>query len=391
MPKINAPLFSFNRGLISEKALGRVDLERTRLSSEVYKNWLPDRVGSMSIRPGTIHQGSSRNDTGAYFIEFIASTDDVALCELTDEKMRLWVGDDAHSVTLLERPSIATTLDLTDTGWYGDTIGGSVATTAVDLIPVMTGPTTDGVTITASSQNTSSSHGGDVWHLGDKSSTTAWADTGANGSTLPSWANVDFGSGNAKTITSYSIRASGATSAHLDNAPETWRLLGSDYDTGTYATDTGKISAELRHWRLYITSVDGDIETFFSGLELFDTDTGATGQVNFGAQGLVLNATATGSLARLRKRVVVDTGDVGVEHSLALHVERGPVTMRVGSSEGDDDYISESTLRTGYHNLAFTPNSNFHITIQTTATVNRIIKSVYCSCCLDSNVEIRIC
>ena len=79
MARQNTPLLAFNRGIISAKGLARVDLDRTRLSAERMVNWLPSTLGPMSIRPGTKYCGSSRNDTGAEWIEFVASTDDAEL------------------------------------------------------------------------------------------------------------------------------------------------------------------------------------------------------------------------------------------------------------------------------------------------------------------------
>src|SRR3990167_3787794 len=103
MARQNVPFLAFNRGLISPKALARVDLDRTRLSAEVFTNFIAHTQGSLTIRPGTKYFGSSLNDTGAEFLEFVASTDDVALPELTHQKMRVWLGRDAHSLSLLGR------------------------------------------------------------------------------------------------------------------------------------------------------------------------------------------------------------------------------------------------------------------------------------------------
>src|SRR3990167_4084083 len=90
MARQNVPLLALNRGLVSPKALARVDLDRTRLSAEVMTNWLPKTQGAMRIRPGTKYIGNSYNDTGAEYLEFIAATDDTALIELTHQKMRIW-------------------------------------------------------------------------------------------------------------------------------------------------------------------------------------------------------------------------------------------------------------------------------------------------------------
>ena len=319
MAKQNPPLLAFNRGLLSPKALARVDLDRTQMSAEVMTNWLPKTQGAMTIRPGTKYLGSSLNDTGAEFIEFVAATDDLALLELTHQKMRVWLRDTGNAwetpagdVGLdvpLSRPKVATTVTLSDTGWSNASTGGAVATAASDVIPTTTGgdPTND-VWVTASSQNVSS---GATWRVADDSFTTFWQDTGAFNNTLPSWLNVNFNyagndTGGRKAITSYSIR-SGSASNMLDNAPRRWSLITGNYDTGTFAIDTGKWTLEdtqgsetdwavsekrvytlpgadtgtveaRRHWRLYFTQVDtgvGDrsLELDIAEIEMFTATT----------------------------------------------------------------------------------------------------------------------
>lgn len=417
MSRQNVSLLSFNRGLIGPKSLARVDLDRTRLSAETCTNFTIATQGSLSLRPGTKYFGSSRQDTGAEFIEFIASTTDVALLELTNDTgtgegaMRVWLGDDAHELALLGRPAVDTTVTLSDTGWVNDSTGGAIATQAVDIIPAMTGSTTSGVSITASSEETSHPTDGNrsAWKAADDNVFTEWQDTGNfNPSTLPSWWNADFGSdaGNRQAVTSYSIRAPDA-SGDLLNAPNSWGLITSNFDTGTFATDTGKWTLvdqrtgeaswatsekrtftrldsdtgtveSMRHWRLNFTANNGGGAfgdyLMIAEIEMFDA--AVAQQVKLQGGGRVLNATAIRSLAQATKRVVVDTGDAGIEHSLDINVGRGPVVLRVGSTDGDDDYISEASLGTGYHNLAFTPSGNFHITLQNADVIDRIVSSL---------------
>src|SRR5210317_632634 len=112
MARVNVPLLALNRGIIDPKALARIDLDRTRLSAEVMTNWLPKSQGHMTIRPGTKYLGSSFNDSGAEFMEFVATTTDVALLEQTKNKMRVWLND-----SLMSRPLVSTTLSFSDTGW----------------------------------------------------------------------------------------------------------------------------------------------------------------------------------------------------------------------------------------------------------------------------------
>ena len=392
MARQNAAFIAFNRGLISPKALARVDLERTQLSAEVMTNWLPKTQGAMTIRPGTKYLGSSLNDTGAYYIEFVAATDETALLELTHQKMRVWIDD-----ALLGRPKVDTTVVLSDTGWSNTSSGGGIITERVDLLPLMTGQTTQGVEITASSYDT----GNNLlpWKAADDATNTRWRDTGSGGTALPSWWNADFGS--AKSVHSYSIRAV-TPPGELQNSPRVWNLLSSDYDTGTYATDTGKWTlsdtqgsetgwsvsqkrsytlpdadtgtlAAKRHWRLHVRAVDGGTLLTIAEIELFPPDSASQVKLQSGRR--IFNATSIGALAQLKKQVVVS--DTGTEHSLAIHISRGPIRMRVGSTVDDDDYITEVALGTGYHNLAFVPLSQFfYITLQSADIVDRIVESL---------------
>lgn len=390
MAKQNVPLLSFNRGLISPKSLARVDIDRTRLSAEVFRNFLAKTQGAMTIRPGTKHFGNSLNDTGAAWIEFVAATDDVAMPELTNGIMRIWLGDDPHDLALLERPFVATTVSLSDTGWADTSTGGTTSTSAVDAIPQMTAATTNGVTIDASSEN--AVQGSAAWKIGDNNNATTWTDTGGGGSTLPSWVRIDFGSGNTKAVQSYSIRAPNYPGG-LSNAPKNWTLEGSANGTvwtveDTRTNETGWSVSEkriftaqndtgataYRYWRLNVSAINGDTELYLYELELFPAV--INDKTSFSSGALTLNATALGALARAERHVVVDTGDIDVEHSLAINIGRGPITFRVGSTARDDDYVSETMLGTGYHNLAFTPLGDFYITVQSEAIVNRVINSL---------------
>lgn len=392
MARGNFPFLAFNRGLVSRRAIARVDLDRTRLSAEEFTNWVPDTQGAMGIRPGTKYVGSSLRDTGAAWIEFVASTDDVALLELTPEKMRIFIGDDAHNLQLLGRPPVNTTLTLTDTGWSDTSIGGASFSAATDVIPTMTSQTTSGVQVISSEE--SINYPG--WLACDDDTQSLW-ETFA----FPSWLSVDFGSGVTRAIASYAVQASPYPGAN-DYMPRSWRLLSSPHDTGTFNTDTGKWTLQdertgqtgwsvsekrtfnlndadtgtlesVRCWRFYATAnaINNSFGLSVGEFELFTDSTNA--QVSSQGGGRRFNAAAIGSLARLEKRVRVS--DTGTEHSLAIHISHGPMTLRVGSSQRDDDYVSETSLGTGYHNLAFTPQGDFYVTLQTDSTTNKLVAS----------------
>jgi hypothetical protein len=343
MARQNVPFLAFNRGIVSPKALARVDLDRTRLSAEVMTNWLPKSQGAMRIRPGTKWLGSSLNDSGAEWVEFVAATDDTALIELTHQKMRIWVDD-----ALLERPSIATSLSITDTGWDNASTGGTPANqSTVDQIPTMTAATVNGVTVSSGGATSGTLD----YEAADDNVNTQWvgaADTGLW------WWKVDFGSGNNKQVKTHTIRAT-TTAGFLPFMPSSWRLESNDVDTGAGWTNEVFVSGQTgwavgekrefvdtgysdtggnsrRYWRIRILSIVlGTVNSpLLAEVEMF-LGSGQP-QADFSASGLVLNAGAIGSLAKAKKRVIVDTGDANVEHSLALNVTRGPVTLRCGSS-----------------------------------------------------------
>lgn len=223
MAKVNPPLLAFNRGLVSPFTLAREDIDRTRLSCSQMDNWIPKTQGAMLLRPGLGKVGSTDGNEDATWIEFVAATDDTALLEITDTKLRVWVDD-----SLVTRASVSTTIS-----------NGSFATS------------------------------------------TNWTDASSHG-----------------------------------------------------------------------------------------------GVIAFGGSGLVLDATTTGGIAKCTRQITVAGGDQNVEHALTVNVTRGPVTFAVGSSSGEDDYVTETTLRTGYHSLAFTPTGDFYLTFKSLDQVDRIVASI---------------
>ncbi len=410
MARENVVLPAFNRGLISPLALGRVDLDRTRLSASIMTNWLPKTQGAMRIRPGTKYRGSSINDTGAYFIEFVARTTDGALLELTKNKMRIWDAD-TGTIGLLGRPNVGEwggqlSLSARDTGWKNTSTGGVVNILPFNIIPEMTSNTSGVITVSASNADAD----GPAWHAADVGGGPQGGEDWNANSAVPEWWKIDFGSGVTKRLKDFSITAT-SKSGELTNTPKDWIVEASNNDadwttivtvedgtnivsqTGwsinekrlfsdTGWTDTGSTGTPspgglYRYWRVNVSAVNGGSDVRVANVEMFE-DSGTSGQASFNAQGIVLNATSIGSLARAHKRVMVtDTGGhQGTEHALDIRITRGPVTCRVGSTENNDDYISETSLSTGYHNLAFTPDDNFHIVFQNDLLINRIVGSI---------------
>lgn len=100
--------------------------------------------------------------------------------------------------------------------------------------------------------------------------------------------------------------------------------------------------------------------------------TGQTTTVSGGY--LNLTASGKGSLALAKQQV--STSSTGTRHALRVVVDRGPVTFRVGSTEGGDEYFTEATLREGTHSLAFTPSGSYWIQFQSDSPTLKRVDSV---------------
>ncbi|MGH7177925.1 MAG: hypothetical protein ACREJC_11130, partial [Tepidisphaeraceae bacterium] len=126
MPKEFPLLFALNGGEVSPLTLGRVDLERMRITAEVFVNCIPRMLGPLQFRPGTKFLSSTSFNAEARNLSFIRAVDDTALLELTNLLMRIRIGGE-----LLTRPSVATTVINGDfssaVGWTLTTTGGGEA------------------------------------------------------------------------------------------------------------------------------------------------------------------------------------------------------------------------------------------------------------------------
>jgi hypothetical protein len=82
--------------------------------------------------------------------------------------------------------------------------------------------------------------------------------------------------------------------------------------------------------------------------------TGNTASISGGSLRLV--ASVRGTIVSASQAIPIALQDLNVEHALRIVVTTGPVKFRLGTSDGDDDIMSE-TLGQGEHSLAFTPTS----------------------------------
>jgi len=101
--------------------------------------------------------------------------------------------------------------------------------------------------------------------------------------------------------------------------------------------------------------------TFTTNLNSW-TDSDETGGTSAWVTGGYMGLTGNGTAAAIRDQTVtVAAADQGDEHALRIIIQRGPVILRVGSTAGGDEYITETELATGTHSLTFTPTGGFRI------------------------------
>jgi hypothetical protein len=98
--------------------------------------------------------------------------------------------------------------------------------------------------------------------------------------------------------------------------------------------------------------------TFTSNLTGW-TDNDEVGATSAWATGGYMSLLGDGTNAAIRSQTLtISSGDQNVEHALDIVVERGSILLRVGSTSGGDEYISETELLKGRHSLAFTPTGS---------------------------------
>lgn len=103
---------------------------------------------------------------------------------------------------------------------------------------------------------------------------------------------------------------------------------------------------------------NGNFSADLSGWTVSD-QVGATSSFTTGG-GATLAGDGTNE-AILDQQITV--AQAGVEHALRIVVTRGPVMLRIGTTQGDDTYFNEAALGTGTHSLAFTPTGSFWIRV----------------------------
>lgn len=107
------------------------------------------------------------------------------------------------------------------------------------------------------------------------------------------------------------------------------------------------------------------------------TDSDDAGGVSQWATGGYMSLQGNGTAAAVRDQTVtVAGGDQGKEHAVRLTVYQGECYVRIGSTSGGDEYISETFLFPGIHSLAFTPTGDFYIRVFSREAYPTLIDSI---------------
>lgn len=102
---------------------------------------------------------------------------------------------------------------------------------------------------------------------------------------------------------------------------------------------------------------DSDIASWTDNSEAGSSAAWVTG----GYAGLTGSGT---TYAILDQQVTIGATDLNKEHAVRVVVERGPVTLRIGTSQDDDDLFTEASLGEGEHSLSFTPSTDFWVQLR---------------------------
>lgn len=191
----------------------------------------------------------------------------------------------------------------------------------------------------------------------------------------------------AETQTNYIPRALGAMSfrpgleykgaTYLNAASKHLPFIYSNADTALIElTDS---FARVRVSDTLVTRAAGVTSALTNGTFPTDvtswTDADESGAVSEWLTGGYLSLLGTGTSAAIRYQLVT-LGGSGVVHGLRVVVTRGPVSVRIGTSIGGEEYFTETELLTGTHSLAFTPTANFYVQLQSRSEYPALVDSV---------------
>lgn len=113
----------FNRGEVDKTVLARDDVEQINNSAGLVENWLPLRLGGMTLAPGIEDLEALGGD--GILIPFVFAIDDTALIEVTTNTLRFWIND-----APIERSAVTASVPAFGGSWTDSSGSGSSVTVA---------------------------------------------------------------------------------------------------------------------------------------------------------------------------------------------------------------------------------------------------------------------
>lgn len=137
------------------------------------------------------------------------------------------------------------------------------------------------------------------------------------------------------------------------------------------------VSSVFYDWTGAAYTAGTDYVSEFANLANVDTwrDNDESGATSSWAAGYLYLA-GTGTAAANRDRYVDVGANANVEHAFDIYVLSGNATIRIGSTEGGEEYLGDRVLRPGYHSIAITPTGGFYVRLSNGSDVPAYIDYV---------------
>lgn len=137
------------------------------------------------------------------------------------------------------------------------------------------------------------------------------------------------------------------------------------------------VTATFARWNSPNWDASSDVSsTFVNSTDVsYWKDNDEAGAVSAFATGGYLSLIGTALASAIRDRKI-DVAAANVEHALTIVVHRGNAILRLGSTEGGDEYLEDRVLRPGVHSIAITPSGDFFVRLSNYTRAATLVDSV---------------
>lgn len=182
-----------------------------------------------------------------------------------------------------------------------------------------------------------------------------------------------------RTLGSMMLRVGQELIAQTDNGeqPKYLDFVHAVDDTALVEITDGTLRAivdDAPVYRVPVSTTIANGDPFVTGLTSWTANDDAGSSSSFSSPDMKLTGTTFGS-ARRYQAITVASYDQNKEHAINLHIARGNVKLRIGTTSSGQDILAETTLGTGYHSLSFTPTTGTaYIQLVKTGTGSALVR-----------------